>query len=171
MSGHDRAPGYESGRMTAKDRPKNPNVGTVILERGHRLVYTGRNLWAWYPSEAVDLERFARVNGWGVRIETGGHLEFTGLNAEGDRTHRSYAKVVLTIGRESGPTKNGRTSKGYTYRLVWDTQDTGLFELRRWHRRTTTDPQWVEFGSVREIRSIISLNPVIVSDGKEANSA
>lgn len=148
-------------RLPVMRRPANPNIGQTIIEHGAKLVYTGRELWTHYPPFASEIEMFARMNGWGVRAETSGGQDFAGLNGEGDRMYRFHAKAVLTIGREAGPTKNGRTSKAYAYRLVWDTSRTGLFELVRWHRRTSTDPKWSEFGSVSEIRAIIALNPVV----------
>lgn len=141
-------------------RPLKPVIGRVIIERGRRLVHTGRDLWTWYPDAATELERFARARRWGVKSDTAGVHEFIGLNAEGDRMYRTHATVTLLVGREPGPTTLGRTSKGYTYRLVWDSSRTGLFELVRWERRTSTARTWIEFGSVGEVRSIIARNPV-----------
>jgi hypothetical protein len=169
MSAKKNAPGYDAQRQKAQDRPIHPPIGTVITEHRQKLVHTGRDMWAWYPSTAYELECFAKAKGWGTKVEITGAHEFVGFNDDGDRMYRTYAKIVLIVGRESGPTKNGRTSKGYAYRLMWDTSRTGLFELESWYRKTTTHPNWVGFGSVGEIRAIIALHPVITLNGEKIN--
>lgn len=150
-----------NNRPPTARRPASPNIGQTIIDNGTTLVYTGRELWTHYPTFATEIELFAKMNGWGVRSETSGGQDFAGLNTDGDRMYRFHAKVTLSLGREAGLTKNGETSKAYAYRLVWDTSRTGLFELVRWHRRTSTAPAWTEFGSIAEIRAIIALHPVV----------
>lgn len=145
---------------SASNRPEKPNAGDMIRENGRTLVYTGRD-WAWFPTTASDLIKFARLHGWKTNVKVSPKYTEAGRNAEGDKLIRTEVKIVLLIGRESGPTTNRRESRGYLYRLVWDTSRTGVFDLVSWWRRTTANPQWVELGSVAEIRPIIARNPVI----------
>jgi hypothetical protein len=142
------------------DRPTNPRAGETIRENGRALVYTGRD-WAWFPTTASDLIKFARLHGWKTKVTIAPKYTEAGRNAEGDKLIRTEVKIVLLIGREPGETKNRRQSRGYLYRLVWDTSRTGVFDLVSWYRRTTANPQWVEIGSISEIRPIIAQNPVI----------
>lgn len=142
------------------DRPEKPNPGDVHQDKNGLLVYTGRD-WAWFPETASDLIRFARSHRWGTRVEIAPKYTPGGFNAEGDKLIRTDVKIVLLIGREPGASVGGRPSKGYTYRLVWDTSRNGLFELVSWHRRTSTHTSWAEVGSISEIRPIIARNPVL----------
>jgi hypothetical protein len=142
------------------NRPTNPRAGETIRENGCALIYTGRD-WAWFPTTASDLIKFARMHGWKTKTTVEPKYTEAGRNAEGDKLIRTEVKIVLLIGRESGATTNRRESKGYLYRLVWDTSRTGVFDLVSWNRRTTTDTRWVQLGSIAEIRPIIARNPVL----------
>lgn len=152
--------GRDFQSRTVTDRPENPNAGDTFRENGKTLVYTGRD-WAWFPTTASDLIRFARSYGWGAKVTIAPKYTEAGRNAEGDKIVRTEVKIVLLIGREPGETKNRRESKGFLYRLVWDTSRSGVFDLVSWYRRTTANPEWVEIGSVSEIRPIIARNPVL----------
>lgn len=142
------------------DRPANPNAGDMVRENGRTLIYTGRD-WAWFPTTASDLIKFARMHGWKTSVRVTPKYTEAGRNAEGDKLIRTEVKIVLLIGRDAGLTTNRRESKGFLYRLVWDTSRTGVFDLVSWWRRTTANPEWVEVGSIAEIRPIIARNPVI----------
>lgn len=147
--------GKNFGKRPTSERPSSPNPGDTFREDGRTLVYTGRD-WAWFPSTASDLIVFARKHGWGTRVTIEPKYIEAGRNAEGDKIVRTEVKIVLLIGREPSV-----TTKGYLYRLAWDTCKNGIFDLVSWHRRTTSDPQWSEIGSIAEIRPIIARNPVI----------
>lgn len=152
--------GKNFGSRPESSRPANPNPGDVYREGNGTLVYTGRD-WAWFPETATDLIRWARRHGWGTRVEITPKYIEAGFNAEGDKLIRVEVKIVLLIGREAGRTIQGRESKAYQYRLMWDTATNGIFELCSWHRRTSTEPGWHEVGSIAEIRPIIARNPVL----------
>jgi hypothetical protein len=153
-----------AGRTTAKredrpERPEKPGLGDTWMENDRILVFVGRD-WAWFPSTASDLIRFARLHKWGTKVQITPKYTFAGYNPERDKLYHADVKIIVMVGREAGSTKDGHTSKGYTYRLVWDTSRMGIFDLITWHRRTSTEPRWHEFGSIAEIRPIISRNPV-----------
>lgn len=152
--------GRDFQARTVGDRPPNPNAGDVFTESGRKLVFTGRD-WAWFPDTATELLKFARRFGWGVKIDIGATHREAGRNLEGDKIVHTDVRIVMLIGREPGPTSNGRQSKGYLYRLVWDTSRFGIFELVSWYRRTSTDPRWVQPGTIAEIRPIIARHPVL----------
>lgn len=146
--------GKSFGKRPVSERPSSPNPGDTFRENGRTLVYTGRD-WSWFPSTASDLIVFARMHRWGTRVTIEPKYIEAGRNAEGDKIVRTEVKIVLMIGRE--PSK---TAKGFVYRLTWDTAKNGIFDLVACHRRTTSDPQWCEVGSIAEIRPIIARNPV-----------
>lgn len=155
--------GPTKSQFKARDevtRPENPKTGDIIREIGKALVFNGRD-WAWFPSVASDLMRLARAYGWGRSVTVRPEREERGWTDEGEMIVKKSVKVILLLGREPGPTTNGRTSKGYTYRLVWDTSANGTFELISWFRRTSTHPNWAEIGSIAEIHPIMSRYPVI----------
>lgn len=152
--------GKDFQSRAASSRPEKPNAGDMIREHGRALIYTGRD-WAWFPTTASDLIKFARMHGWKTKVQVSPKYTEAGRNAEGDKLVRTEVKIVLFIGRELGSTINQRESRGYLYRLVWDTSRTGVFDLVSWNRRTSANPAWVELGSIAEIRPIIARNPVL----------
>ena len=155
-----RTPGRVHTKSDTPVRPRDVRAGHVLRENGKILVYTGRD-WAYFPTTALDLIAWARRHRWGYKVEVSPKYEYLGENTGGDRMYRAEVKVVLHLAREAGRTRNAGQSKGFHYRLVWDTHRIGIFELTHWHRRTTTDPRWTEFGSVAEIRPIIARYPVL----------
>jgi hypothetical protein len=153
--------GPQGKKRPVFSRPDNPSTGDTYEENGRTLVFNGRD-WTWFPSTALDLIKFARLHRWGFTLTIEPKYEYAGRNAEGDKMHRTSVKIILLVGREPGETKPpANVSKGFTYRLVWDTSRTGLFELVSAYRRTSTHPQWTEPGSISEIRPIISRFPVL----------
>lgn len=152
--------GKSFGSRPVSNRPANPNAGDTFRENGKTLVYTGRD-WAWFPSTASDLIKFARLHRWGWKVEISPKYLEAGRNAEGDKIVRTEVKIVLLIGRAIGETINGRQSRAYTYRLTWDTSRTGVFDLVAGFRQTSVNPTWTEIGSISEIRPIIARNPVL----------
>ncbi len=153
------------------DRPEHPTIGDTFVENGQTLVWTGRD-WAWFPSTASELIRFARLHRWGARVTIEPKYELVGRNVEGDQIYRPEVKIVLLVGRNPGKTiPPAKTSKGYLYRLMWDTSRTGVFELVNAYRKTSTDPKWTEPGSISEIRPIISRFPVVPEKTGETDNA
>lgn len=153
--------GPQGQKRAPVQRPEKPTVGDTFVENGQTLVWTGRD-WSCLPSTALDLIRFARFHRWGARIVIKGSYTYMGRNVENDRVYRPDVKLIVMIGREPGRTKPpANESRGYAYRLMWDTSRNGLFELVSAYRRTSTDPKWSEPGSIAEIRPIISRFPVI----------
>jgi len=148
-------------RIKAKERPENPTLGQTHTEDGNVLIYVGRNSWSWFPAQAGHIIKYAQDNGWGTKVEIVGASSVVGKDSEGKELTKPIVRVILYIGRNEGPTKNGKYSKGYAYRLMWDTHEVGTFRLVSKYRRTTDVPTWVEVGSVYEIRSIVSLHPVV----------
>lgn len=153
--------GPQGKKRPITERPEKPSLGDSYVENGRTLIFNGRD-WTWFPSTALDLIKFARLHRWGFSFDVKTKYEFVGRNTEGDKIYRSDLKLILLIGREPGKTKPpANESKGFTYRLVWDTSRTGLFELVSAYRRTSTDPRWIEPGSISEIRPIIARFPVL----------
>lgn len=148
-------------RPKTPERPTDVRLGYVHTEEGQKLVYIGRGTWTWFPVHADTLVAYARSRGWGSRIEINAANPYVGDDDEGQPIHKANVRIVLYVGREPGKTSNGRESKGYQYRLMWDTAEVGTFRLARKHRRTSTDPAWLEIGSVYEIRPIIGTHPVV----------
>lgn len=162
--------GPQGKKRLLTERPVKPLIGDTYIENGRLLIFNGRD-WTWFPSTALDLIKFARLHRWGFSYEIKTKHEFLGRNAEGDRMYRSDVKLILCIGREPGKTKPPvNVSKGFTYRLVWDTTRTGLFELVNAHRRTSTDLRWTEPSSIAEIRPIIARFPVIPEMAGESDA-
>lgn len=151
-------------RIKAKERPADPTLGQLHKEDGNVLVYVGRNVWAWFPAQCGHIIKYARENGWGAKLEVKPSQSVVGKDSDGKELTKPIVRVILYIGRNEGPTKNGKYSKGYAYRLMWDTHETGTFKLVSKYRRTSDVPQWVEVGSVYEIRNIVTLHPVVDSE-------
>lgn len=160
-------PSHVPARRLADDRPANAEIGETIIENGATMVHIGKNRWTFFPAPARDIEKFAKLRGWGALSTIVGGSDFVGYSLEHEPCYHTYARVTLVVGREPGLTVKGRESKGYTYRLIWDTYRTGLFELTGWYRRTSTDPRWVEFSSIAEVRPVIALHPVVRPRGEE----
>jgi len=144
------------------ERPDNPALGQTIVERGQVLVYVGRGTWAWFPVQAGNLIGLARTHGWGYKIEITSTSVVVGKDSEGTELTKPVVRVIVYIGRNEGPTKNGKISKGYQYRLMWDTHDIGTFRLVSKYRRTTDVPTWAEVGTMYEIKPIVTMHPVVL---------
>lgn len=150
-----------SRKPTTPERPTGVELGHVIIEEGQKLVYIGRGTWAWFPVQAHNLTVFAQANGWGVRTEIVGVNEHLGTDEEGAPLIKPYVRVILYVGRNPGPTKNGQESKGYLYRFMWDTREIGTFRLVSKYKRTSDFPTWMEIASMYELKPIIHANPVV----------
>lgn len=148
-------------RIKMAERPLDPFLGQTIVETGQVLVYVGRGNWAWFPVQGANLIKLARDHGWGYKIEIKGSSIVIGKDSEGKELTKPVVRVVVLIGRNPGSTKNGKTSKGYQYRFMWDTFDIGTFRLVKKYRRTTDEPQWIEVGTMYELKPIITMHPVV----------
>lgn len=152
-------------KRSVSTRPEDPALGDFHKEDGNLAVYIGRGMWTWFPTQAANLINSARAFGWGVKLVKVPTMHVVGTDGNGKELSAPLVRLILLLGREQGPSKNGANSKGYTYRLMWDTREAGKFRLVSKYRRTTTDPEWTEIGSVYEIRSIMSRFPVIKPEG------
>lgn len=157
-------------RRKPSDRPVNPSLGEFFREDGQIVVHVGRGTWAFFPAQCDNLIKVGRAHGWGAKLYRVPTQSYVGMSATGDMLMKPIVRIILLLGREAGPTKNGGQSKGYTYRLMWDTHETGSFKLVSKYRRTTTDPAWVELGSMYEIRSIVTRFPVITEGADNAET-
>lgn len=148
-------------RIRMAERPENPELGDTIAERGQILVYVGRGTWAWFPVQGANLIKLATDHGWGYKVEIKGSQSVVGKDSAGKELTKPVVRIVVYIGRNPGPTKNGKISKGYQYRFMWDTHDVGTFRLVSKYRRTSDEPRWAEVGTMYELKPIITMHPVV----------
>lgn len=141
--------------MSTKLETQEPPVGRIVRD-GHMLqIWTHRG-WTWFPNEALELVVWARRYGWKAVVD---------VPDDGVLRQNADTDLILPIllGREAGPTSDGKDSLAYLFRVTWACDARGgKFKLVG-HIYMTNVHGWTDIPSVSAVKKIVSTHPVVLA--------